>query len=316
MKSVAIIQGRMSSKRLPGKILIDIEGSPLLAHVIHRAEAANIFDAVIFATSTDKEDDPVAEYCATNGKECFRGDLNDVLERYYQAAQTYKADMITRLTADCPLLDPAVIRQVVEVFDPTRFKSPCYLDTGTDFIDGMPRVCSTEGMKQTREAVGLAGPAAGAQPPREGWVRGRDTVGGHPTLRHDYVSNAIQRTYPDGLDTEVFSMAALTRARNEARLPSEREHVTPYIHRHPELFRIGHVTQEHDLSALRWTVDEPRDLAFVRAIFAELGDGVFGQEEVLALLARKPELQTMNEGIVCNEGYKKSLSEDPALPPS
>lgn len=253
MKHVAIIQGRMSSKRLPGKILMDIAGSPLLAHVIRRAEAAHIFDAIVFATSTDPADDPVAEYCASNGKECFRGDLNDVLERYYQAARTYKADVVTRFTADCPLLDPAVIRTVVNAFDPAR---------------------------------------------------------------HDYVSNAIERTYPDGLDTEVFSMAALTRARNEAKLPSEREHVTPYLHKHPELFRIKHVTQSEDLSALRWTVDEPRDLAFVRAIFAELGNGVFGQEEVLALLARKPELQAMNEGIICNEGYKKSLSEDPALPSS
>ncbi|MDD4286965.1 MAG: glycosyltransferase family protein [Candidatus Peribacteraceae bacterium] len=253
MKHVAIIQGRMSSKRLPGKILMDIEGSPLLAHVIRRAEAANIFDTVVFATSTNKEDDPVAEYCTANGKKCFRGDLNDVLERYYQAARTYEAEVVTRLTADCPLLDPAVVKKVVQTFDPNRY---------------------------------------------------------------DYVSNAIQRTYPDGLDTEVFSMAALTRARNEAKLSSEREHVTPYIHKHPELFRIAHVTQKENLSVLRWTVDEPRDLAFVRAIFAELGNGAFGQKEVLALLARKPELQTINEGITCNEGYKKSVNEDPSFPSS
>lgn len=253
MKSIAIIQGRMSSKRLPGKVLMNIDGSPLLAHVIRRAEAANVFDTVVFATSSDAADDPVAAYCAAHGKNCFRGSLDDVLERYYQAARTYKADVITRLTADCPLLDPAVIREVVQAFD---------------------------------------------------------------THRYDYVSNAIQRTYPDGLDTEVFSIEALTRARNEARLPSEREHVTPYIHKNPHLFRIRHITQDHDLSALRWTVDEPRDLEFVRAIFAELGDGIFGQEEILALLARKPGLTAINEGIICNEGYAKSLRSDPSLPPS
>ncbi len=250
MKHVAIIQGRMSSRRLPGKILMDIAGSPLLAHVIRRAEAAEIFDTVVFATSTDPADDPVAAYCATNGYACFRGDLNDVLERYYQAAKAYCAGIITRLTADCPLLDPAVIRTVAQVFDPTH---------------------------------------------------------------HDYVSNAIERTYPDGLDTEVFSITALTRARNEAKLPSEREHVTPYIHKHPEFFRIKHVTQQQDLSAFRWTVDEPRDLEFVRAVFAELKEGIFGQEEVLALLARKPELKSINADIACNEGYRKSLRED--LPP-
>lgn len=251
MRHVAIIQGRMSSRRLPGKILMDIAGLPLLAHVIRRAEAARVFDTVIFATSTDSADDPVAEYCAAQGKPCFRGDLNDVLERYYQAALTHGADVVTRLTADCPLLDPAVIRTVANAFDPARY---------------------------------------------------------------DYVSNAIQRTYPDGLDTEVFSMTALTRTRNEAKLPSEREHVTPYLHKHPELYRIKHVTQPQDLSALRWTVDEPQDLAFVRAVFAELGNDLFGQEEILALLARRPELTSINAGIACNEGYQKSLREDPSLP--
>jgi len=252
MKHVAIIQGRMSSRRLPGKVLMHIAGSPLLAHVIRRAEAAEVFDSVVFATSTDPADDPVAAYCAMSGYACFRGDLNDVLERYFQAAKSYRADVITRLTADCPLLDPAVIRTVAQMFDSTH---------------------------------------------------------------HDYVSNAIERTYPDGLDTEVFSIAALTRARNEAKLPSEREHVTPYIYKHPELFRIKHITQKQDLSSLRWTVDERRDLEFVRAVFAELGNGIFGQEEILALLARKPELTSINADIACNEGYHRSLHEE-SFPPS
>ena len=234
MKTVAIIQGRMSSSRLPGKILMDVEGVPLLAHVLRRAAAAQVFDAVIMATSTDRSDDPVEAFCRTEGFPCFRGDLQDVLKRYCFAARANGAEIITRLTADCPLLDPAVVRQVVEAFDPSR---------------------------------------------------------------HDYVSNSIERTYPDGLDTEVFSMAALERAYDEARLPSEREHVTSYLHKHPELFRISQVTQEEDLSALRWTVDEPKDLAFVRAVFAALGGGIFGQEQVLALLKKHPELQRMNEGI-------------------
>lgn len=253
MKTAAIIQGRMTSTRLPGKVLADIAGTPLLGHVIQRANAAGVFDVVLVATSTDPADDPIERYCRERGVGCFRGSLEDVLERYYQAACSTDADCITRLTADCPLLDPAVIRKIVGVFDPARY---------------------------------------------------------------DYVSNAIRRTYPDGLDTEVFSMAALTQARNEATLPSEREHVTPYIHKHPHLFRIGHVTQEKDLSALRWTVDEPRDLAFVRAVYEKLGSNVFGQEEVLALLEADPSLQNMNEGITCNEGYQKSLREDAARMPA
>jgi spore coat polysaccharide biosynthesis protein SpsF (cytidylyltransferase family) len=231
MKTVAIIQARMTSRRLPGKVLMDLAGIPMLSHVIRRAEAANVFDQVIVATSMDPTDDLLERYCTSQGKTCFRGSLSDVLERYYQAASVHGADVIVRLTADCPLLDPAVIRKVVQAFDP-----------------------------------GI----------------------------HDYRSNVIRRTYPKGLDTEVLSLSALTRTRNEARLPEEREHVTPYIHKHPEIFRTTHVTQEKDLSKLRWTVDEPQDLAFARAVYAELGDGVFGQEEILALLARRPALSSIN----------------------
>lgn len=252
MKTVAIIQGRMTSRRLPGKILAAIAGVPLLAHVTRRAQASGVFHDIVFATTTDPSDDPVETYCTAHGIRCFRGDPSDVLDRYAQAARAYGAGVIVRLTSDCPLLDPAVIKRVVGTFDPAR---------------------------------------------------------------HDYVSNAIRRTYPDGLDTEVFSLEALKRADKEARLPSEREHVTPYMHKHPELFRIAHVTQERDYSALRWTVDEPRDLDFVRAVFRELGDGLFGQEEILALLERKPDLQHINEGIPSNEGYERSLLQDNALTP-
>jgi UDP-2,4-diacetamido-2,4,6-trideoxy-beta-L-altropyranose hydrolase len=248
MKTVAIIQGRMGSRRLPGKILMDIAGEPLIAHVIRRTAAANVFDEVIVATTQESEDDAVAAYCEAAGVPCFRGSEDDVLDRYYQAAKTHGAGIIARITADCPLHDPTVIRRIVKAFDPSR--------------------C-------------------------------------------DYVSNALERTYPDGLDTEVFSVEALERAHREAKLPSEREHVTPYIHKHPEIFRIGHVMQDTDRSALRWTVDEPRDLAFVRAVFAELGNRAFGQEEIVELLERKPELQKMNEGIVMNAGYLKSLADDP-----
>lgn len=239
----------MNSRRLPGKILFDVAGAPLIAHVIRRAEASGVFHDVVLATTADRSDDPVEAFCVSRGIHFFRGDTDDVLRRYTEAARSCGAELIARLTGDCPLLDPDVIRRVVEEFDPAR---------------------------------------------------------------HDYVSNAMRRTYPDGLDTEVFTMSALAAAEKRAALPSEREHVTPYIHKHPEIFRIGHVTQERDLSALRWTVDEARDLDFVRAVFMELGDGVFGQDEILALLKRRPDLQKINEGIPFNEGYLRSLWEDEA----
>lgn len=112
-KVVAIIQGRMSSSRLPGKILADIAGQPMLTRVFTRTSRARTLDEVIFATTTDASDDPVAEYCGFSGIPCARGSLYDVLDRYYQAAKESKADVVVRITADCPVIDPQLIDDVV-----------------------------------------------------------------------------------------------------------------------------------------------------------------------------------------------------------
>jgi len=108
----------------------------------------------------------------------------------------------------------------------------------------------------------------------------------------------------------VFSFEALERAFREATLRSEREHVTPYIWKHGDRFRIAQVTQQPDRSAERWTVDEPRDLEFVRAVFREIGRPMFGQRQLLELLDSRPELRRINAGIECNEGYRRSLERD------
>ena len=129
----------------------------------------------------------------------------------------------------------------------------------------------------------------------------------------DYVSNTQPPTFPDGQDTEVFSAEALARAWREAALRSEREHVTPYIWKHPDRFRLANVRHAEDLSALRWTVDEAADLEFVRAVYARLGAGrAFGMDEVLALLRREPALSALNGSLTRNEGYAKSLRADRA----
>jgi glutamate-1-semialdehyde aminotransferase/spore coat polysaccharide biosynthesis protein SpsF (cytidylyltransferase family) len=129
----------------------------------------------------------------------------------------------------------------------------------------------------------------------------------------DYVSNTQPPTFPDGQDTEVFSLAALATAWREARLGSEREHVTPFIWKQPHRFRLANVTHAEDLSHLRWTVDEAADLDFVRAVYARLGaDRPFGLAEVLALLRREPALLEGNRSLTRNEGYAKSLRADRA----
>ena len=129
----------------------------------------------------------------------------------------------------------------------------------------------------------------------------------------DYVTIGLPPTYPDGLDTEVFSFEALERAWREAVLPSEREHVTPYIWKRPERFRVVNLTHDPDLSEHRWTVDTARDLDFVRALYARLyerGARPFGMETILALLEREPALREINKGIIRNDGYATSLGKD------
>ncbi len=248
MKTVAIIQARMTSTRLPGKILADLAGKPLLYHVVVRAKQSRTLDLVAVATTEGLTDDETARYCEQVGIPCFRGSEDDVLDRYYQSAKHFGAGVVVRLTADCPLLDPEVIDKVVRFF--------------------------------------YAGD-------------------------YDYVSNTIEPTYPDGLDTEVFRWQALERTWREAQLKSEREHVTPYIWKQPNLFRQANVRNDVDLSGLRWTVDEPQDLEFVRSVYAHLARSPsFGMKQVLALLDNHPELMDINASFNRNEGYQKSLRED------
>jgi len=250
MTIVAIIQARMSSTRLPGKVLADVNGTPMLAMVVARVRRARAVDRVVVATSTGCADDAIVRFCEEHGIEVFRGSEDDVLDRYWRAAQASGADAVVRVTADCPLIDPAVIGLVVEDFE-----------------------------------------RGGA----------------------DYVSNTITRTFPDGLDVEVMRVEALERAWREAALPSEREHVTPYIWKHPELFPQRQVAQPDDLSELRWTVDEPRDLELVREVARRLPPGHESMRHVLSIVQHEPALSALNAGIISNEGYLRSLQHDQAV---
>lgn len=246
---VVIIQARMGSTRLPGKVLKDIVGKPLLSHVVERVLAIQRVDQVIVATTTKEQDNSIVTLCTQLGVSCFRGSEEDVLDRYYQAAKWIGADVIVRITADCPLIDPVVSEKVVDA----------YLRGGCD-----------------------------------------------------YASNSLKRTYPDGLDTEVFSFEALEKAWREAKLPSEREHVTPYIWKNGNLFRLRNVMQKVNLSHLRWCVDEFEDLEFVRKVYERLykPGRIFLMNDILKLLEQEPSLMDINAHIKCNEGYQKSLQKD------
>lgn len=260
LKTLAIIQARMASSRLPNKVLLDIAGKPMLAHVLERTRLAQTVDTVVVATTTDPGDDAIDAFCRSQGYACHRGSAFDVLDRYYQAALCYlspeesETALIVRITADCPLIDPQLIDRTVRLFL------------------GLPEACSTD-------AAPASLPydfAANRLPPPWG------------------------RTYPIGLDTEVTTFANLKTAWKEAQLPHQREHVMPYFYEQPERFRILLVNHEVDYGKMRWTVDTPEDLQLLRQIFAHLAPdrrSDFSWEDVLDVVQRHPELSLINSRV-------------------
>jgi spore coat polysaccharide biosynthesis protein SpsF len=246
---VAVVQARVSSSRLPGKVLLPILGRPMLAVQLERITRARRPDRIVVATSTEPADDAVAAVADAAGVETYRGPLDDVLARVHGAS--IGADHAVRLTADCPLTDPAMIDRVVDA----------HLETGADFT-----------------------------------------------------SNAWVRTFPDGLDVEVMRTSALALAHFEARLPSEREHVTSFLDQNPERFRLHAVTGAPDLSNLRWVVEREEDLTVVRAVFERLYpvDPAFGMAAVLALAEREPAIFAANAALDPHEGLRRSQARDAA----
>lgn len=247
----AIIQARMSSQRFPGKVLKLILERPMLALMIERVRSARKIDEIILATSTDLSDNSLEGLGQEEKVPVLRGSLEDVLDRYYQAAMKCKADTVVRLTGDCPLLDPRVIDQMIQVFHAGNY---------------------------------------------------------------DYLANSVPPpgTWPDGMDIEIFSFKALEKAWNEARKPSEREHVTFYFWQNPDKFRTFRYDRKDDLSALRLTVDHPQDLEVVRKIYECLypKNPRFNLEDILALLKKHPEIQAGNQDIKRNQGWASAFQKD------
>lgn len=246
---LAILQARVSSSRLPGKVLKDILGAPMLLRQIERIKRAITIDKLVLATSTESSDGPLENLCFENRISCFRGSLNDVLDRFYQAALPYKPEHVVRLTGDCPLADPVLIDRLIQH----------HLDGG-----------------------------------------------------YDYSSNCVEPTWPDGLDAEIFRFSCLEEAWREATLPSQREHVTPFIRQQRERYRIGSIKNTVDMSQLRWTVDEPEDFELVSHIYASLypSNPTFSTADILDLMENDVELKNINALYKRNEGYAASLLKD------
>jgi glutamate-1-semialdehyde 2,1-aminomutase len=239
MKVVAIVQARMGSTRLPNKVMKTISGVPMIELLLARLAFATEIDEVVVATSEDARNLPLEDHVLALGYRCYRGSENDVLDRYLQAAKTAAADVVIRITGDCPLIDPGLVDEAIR-----RFKA-------TDV---------------------------------------------------DYLSNTSPPSYPDGLDTEVFTFAALERAAREAEKAFDREHVTPYL-REAGQFRQATMQNDEDLSALRWTVDEPTDFEVATNVFTHFAPDIhFTWQQVLTLQRSQPQLFAANQQIIRNEG--------------
>jgi spore coat polysaccharide biosynthesis protein SpsF len=234
-RTVAIIQARMGSTRLPGKVLLPLLGRPILSRVVERTARAGLVDEVVVATTVDARDDAIVDLAAREGWAVERGSPADVLDRYAQAARAHEADVIVRITSDCPLIDPTLIDRTIEAF-----------------VDGDA----------------------------------------------DYASNSLEpRTFPRGLDVEVVARDALERAWREDDDLSLREHVTPYVYRHPDRFRLVGVTCPDDLSGHRWCVDVPEDYELVGRIYDALGRDDFGWRDALAIVEAHPDWSELNSHV-------------------
>ena len=243
-----IIQARMGSSRLPGKVLKELEeGKPVLFYLLKQLKHCKLMDKIVIATTNLKEDDKIDFFAGKERIECFRGSSKNVLERYYKCAKKYEFSTIVRITGDCPLIDPQIVDLVIEKYKENTF---------------------------------------------------------------DYVTNCLKRTFPYGTEIEIFSFNSLEKAYKNAELPSEKEHVTPYIRNHENEFRIYNIENKEDISNYRWVVDKKNDFELVKKIVSKIKTSPILMKDILLLLKSEPDLKKINMSNIPNEGYFKSLKED------
>ncbi|MFN8277099.1 MAG: glycosyltransferase family protein [Chitinophagales bacterium] len=246
MKIVAITQARMGSTRFPAKVLKTINGESLLELHLYRASRSRMIQQLVVATTVNEKDDVLAEFCEQKGIACFRGSENDVLSRYYLAAREAGADWVVRITSDCPLLDAALMDEVIE-----------------------------------------------------------KTIAG----AFDYGTNVFEETYPDGVDVEVMSFAALERS-HLAELPAhDREHVTTYIRRESDVnggtaFRCFGLNSPVNYHHVRLTVDHEADYLLIKKLVEDLGRDA-SWKDYAEYVESHPEVGTLNAHFARNEYLKK-----------
>jgi spore coat polysaccharide biosynthesis protein SpsF len=233
MTTAVIVQARMGSNRLPGKVMKMLAGRTVLHHVLRRCRAIPGADVVVCAVPDEVASAPLEAVAAECGAKVFRGSETDVLDRYLGAARSVDADVVMRVTSDCPLIDPQICGNVL--------------------------------------ALRRQGNA-------------------------DYAANNMPRSFPYGLDTEAFTMAALEEAGVRAKEPYDREHVTPWLRCAAHFKRVNLASGNATLELHRWTLDYPEDFAFFSALFAVLpSDRPGHMADVLAVLAANPNISAINQ---------------------
>lgn len=256
LRVVIIVQARMGAHRLPGKPLKQVLGVPLLGYQIERLRRVTAADAIVIATTTNPLDQPIVDFCNQEQIPFYRGSEEDVLDRYVKAAHSFAADVVVRITADCPLIDPAVVDQVITYYL-DHYPDYDYVSNTLDLDSG------------SKDCVNLPSSIAASR---------------------------SKLTYPRGMDVEVFSAKSLQEADLNGVLPEEREHVTVYIYRHPESFNLGCVTLEPNESRHRWCVDTQEDLTLITKIIEALYpvNPEFTLQDILDLLKQHPTWPLIN----------------------
>ncbi len=262
LRVLAIIQARMRSSRLPQKVMLDIAGKPMLQRVIERTARAHRVSDVVVATTRDADEDPIAALCHKLGVACYRGSLQDVLDRYYRCAQPYQPDVVVRITSDCPVIDPGLIDETIQALTGNPGKNDLWMPQGDPLTYRSPT---------------------------------------HPEIPWDFAATRLpppwHRTFPIGLDVEACTFPALGIAWREASAQHEREHVMPYLYQVPGQFRCFIGSYSEDLGSQRWTVDTSSDLEMIRGVYAKLGTENFDWLDVLKVVREHPELSAINADV-------------------
>jgi len=235
LRVIIIVQARMGSTRLPGKLFKEVLNKPLLAYLTERLNRVKRADALLIATTVNPQDQKIVDFCKANEIPYFRGSEEDVLNRYLKASCGAAADIIVRVCSDCPLIDPAVVDEVINFY-----------------LEYYPL--------------------------------------------YDYVSNTLTRTFPRGMDVEIFSFQSLKDAAQRAFYPEEREHVTLYFNRHQDSYKLGNVLYKHDESQHRWTLDTEEDFLLISKVLTAIypGKPQFTLQDLLQLFQEHPEWAQIN----------------------